>query len=100
MTFTQAIASPSDPAMCSAVSFAVADFGMVTVSTPFLNDASAFLLDLEGQRDAALEAAVVALAEAPALVLARPICKRSGTEGAFAFRWLTLLACHGRAGRL
>ena len=30
----------------------------------------------------------------------RPICKRPGTEGAFAFRWLTLLACHGRAGRL
>jgi len=25
-----------------AVSFAVADFGIVTVSTPFLNDASAF----------------------------------------------------------
>ena len=27
----------------------------------------------------------------------RPICKRPGTEGAFAFRWLTLLACDGQA---
>jgi len=98
LTFTQAIASPYDPAMCSAVSFAVADFGMVTVSTPFLNDASAF--SSSTSKGGAMLRSKVALAEAPALVLARPICKRPGTEGAFAFRWLTLLACHGRAGRL